>query len=74
MKTMNLSTLELFEFDENTTALWAACYGYCQENNLMWALCAAAQDMKLDKFAETLPVIYGEKTVSVGDWIAILEG
>ena len=74
MKSVNLSTLEEFSFDESTTALWAACYGYCQENNLMSALCAAAQDMKFEKFAETLPVIYGEKTVSVGDWTAILEG
>lgn len=74
MKSVNLSTLEEFSFDESTTPLWAACYGYCQENNLMWALCAAAQDMKFKQFAETLPVIYGEKTVSVGDWTAILEG
>jgi len=73
MKTINLSTLEEFSFDESTTPLWAACYGYCQENNLMWALCAAAQDKKLEQFAETLPVVYGEKTVSVGDWTAISE-
>lgn len=71
MKTINLSTLEEISFDENTTPIWAVCYGYCRENNLLWALCAAAQDMKFEKFAETLPVICGEKTISVGDWVSI---
>jgi hypothetical protein len=35
MKSVNLSTLEEFSFDESTTPLWAACYGYCQEKNLV---------------------------------------
>lgn len=74
MKAINLSTLEEFSFDEGTTPLWAVCYAHCQENNLMSALCAATQNMKFEQFAETLPVIYGEKTVSVGGWTAILEG
>ena len=73
MKSVNLSTLEELSFDKSTTPLWAVCYGYCQDNNLMSALFAAAQDMKFERFAEKLPVVYGEKTVSVGDWTAITD-
>lgn len=70
MKSVNLSTLEELYFDENTTALWAVCYGYCEEHNLMSALFASAQDKKFEDFAKKLPVMYGKKTASAGDWTA----
>jgi hypothetical protein len=60
-------------FDENTAPEWAVAYGYCEENNLMSALFAAAHGMRLLAFYKTLPFTYGQKSIACGDWAALLE-
>lgn len=71
MQAFNLATCEEITFDENTTALWAVCYGYCQEHNLLSALFSSAQESRFEQFADTLPLVYGNRSVEVGDWSAI---
>jgi hypothetical protein len=66
----NLKTGVEQSFDSATTALWAVCYGYCEENNLMSALFASAQGNKFLDFAKTLPVTVGKRSIACGDWAA----
>ena len=66
----NLLTGAQHQFDNATTALWAVCYGYCEENNLMSALCASAQHNNFLEYAKTLPVTVGKRSICCGDWAA----
>ena len=70
----NLKTGVGISFDTETTALWAVCYGYCDENNLMSALFASAQENRFLEFAKTLPVTVGKQSIACGDWAAPQSG
>lgn len=67
----NLLNDNTVSFDANTTPLWAVCYAYCEENHLMSALFASAQDLRFEEFAKTLPVTEGAKTIACGNWACI---
>ncbi len=71
MKARNVLTDIDFEFDKRTTPEWAVAYGYCEEHNRMSELFSAAQDGQFIEFAKTLPLVFGDFTVSCGDWVAL---
>lgn len=72
MKAVNLLTDSECIFDKNTTPEWAVVYGYCEENNLMSELFAAAHAGKFDP--SNYPITRGEKTVACGNWVALKGG
>jgi hypothetical protein len=74
MKTFNLANDQEYTFDDATTPEWAVAYGYCSEHNLMSALFASAQDGCLEEFFAKLPTIRGKKSISCGDWAALIGG
>lgn len=67
----NLTKDEQYQFDDATTPLWAVCYAYCEENNLMSALFASAQRGAFVEFSQTLPVAQGKFSIACGDWACI---
>lgn len=71
MRAFNLMNDTEYTFDAHTTALWAACYAYCSEHDLMSALFSSAQNKTFEQFAKTLPVIYGRHCVACGNYVAM---
>ena len=67
----NLLNDTTVSFDDATTPLWAVCYAYCEENNLMSALFGAAQHNKFLEFAKTLPVVEGAQSIACGNWACL---
>jgi len=67
----NLRTGDEKSFDDDTTPLWAVCYGHCEEHDRLSELFAAAQEHRVVEFAQTLPVSVGVVSIACGDWAAL---
>ena len=55
-------------FSSGISALYAVCYGHCEDNNMLSALFSAIQDNRFAEFTEKLPVSIGNVSVACGDW------
>lgn len=71
MKVMNLSNDSVLEFDADTDASYAVAYAYCEENGKLPQLFNACHSRTVPSFLKTLPMVYGEMSVSCGDWSAM---
>jgi hypothetical protein len=73
MRAFNLFNDTEYTFDKNTAALWAVCYAHCMDHNLASALFSSAQDGRFLEFAESLPVVYGARSVACGNYAARID-
>lgn len=71
IEAFNLSNNDRIGFNDNTSPLWAVCYGYCEQHNLMSSLFASAHDGNFLDYSKTLPVSVGRDTVACGDWATL---
>lgn len=74
----NLATGETKDFDALTAPEYAVAYGYYEERNMLsWFFDsvhdAAANMQPVPTWMEQAPIIYGARSVSCGDWAALLE-
>jgi len=69
MQAHNLSNNDYLEFDPGTTPEYAVAYGYFASNNMTSQFFAMNQDGDTSWKSK---LIYGEKSVSMGDWAAII--
>lgn len=67
-KVMNLGTNEELEFDDSVSDLWAVCYAYCEEKNLLSGLFHAEKCGRLVPFSLRLPITCGIRSIACGDW------
>ena len=72
---MKITVTNLINLDSNTfmnvSPLWAVSYSYCEEKNLLSALFASNQKGKFLEFSKSLPIGYGNKSISCGDWATL---
>jgi hypothetical protein len=69
VRVYNLATDIEYRFDKHTAPKWALAFSYCSEHNMMSALFAAAQDLKLPEFyKKNLKFEYGKVSIGCGDW------
>lgn len=57
-----------FEFFPHVTPEWAVCYAYASEKNLTSLLFSSRTKGK--KLSKHFPLVYGEHSVSCGDYVA----
>lgn len=67
----NLGNLDSIYTFMNVSPLWAVSYSYCEEKNLLSALFASNQKGKFLEFSKSLPIFYGNKSISCGDWATL---
>ena len=72
IKTYNLKTDEVQEFDEETSPEWAVAFAYCEQNNRLSWLYRYQQKNELTKAYALLPMRTGPRSVACGDWSCVL--
>lgn len=58
---------EEYSFSADVTPVWAVCYAYASEHNLI-SLLFATREREVD-LEEVFPVVYGKHSISCGDYV-----